>query len=162
MPAQRRSSSHAACDFPCICIICPYSFRRNVGCQDRQSFYGPFAAAAVSQIMTARRCAADSAVKRGVGILRGSTALMKSITFEVAGTEIVMGSNRDYAVVQKFGTAIASKAMKALASRIGGGVVHSESVTILALPHLRFGRTDGRRRLSRWNRRCRDRWNRNC
>lgn len=90
-------------------------------------------------------------IKRGPGILRESRMLQRSITYQVSGSSIYVGSNRIYAAVHQFGAVIKAKNAPALSFRLGfagpkGGVkrafVHVQSVTIPQRPYLGFGPND--------------------
>ena len=96
---------------------------------------------------------AYAAIKRGPGILRESRMLQRSITSQVSGSRILVGSNRVYAAVHQFGATIKPKNAKALVFRLrptgkgkgkGGnsGLVMAKSVTIPARPYLGFGKGD--------------------
>ena len=90
-------------------------------------------------------------IKRGPGILRESSMLLRSITSQVSGLTIAVGSNRIYAAVHQFGATITAKGPKGLSFRLGtvgpkGGIrrawVHVQSVKIPARPYLGFGEKD--------------------
>lgn len=92
-------------------------------------------------------------IKRGPGILRESRMLQRSITFQVTGNRVAVGSNRIYAAVHQFGAVITPKGAGALSFKLGvatkkGGVrkafVHAKSVTIPQRPYLGFGPKDQR------------------
>jgi len=92
-------------------------------------------------------------IKRGPGILRESRMLQRSITFQVTGNRVAVGSNRIYAAVQQFGAVIKPKGAGHLSFKLGvatksGGVrkafVHAKSVRIPARPYLGFGPKDQR------------------
>lgn len=94
---------------------------------------------------------AYAAIKRGPGILRESRMLQRSVTSQVSGNRILVGSNRVYAAVHQFGATIKPKNAKALVFRLrpagkgkGGnsGLVMAKSVTIPARPYLGFGKGD--------------------
>lgn len=94
---------------------------------------------------------AYAAIKRGPGILRESRMLQRSVTSQVSGSRILIGSNRVYAAVHQFGATIKPKNAKALVFRLrpagkgkGGnsGLVRAKSVTIPARPYLGFGKGD--------------------
>ncbi len=94
---------------------------------------------------------AYAAIKRGTNILTASRALVKSLTMEVSGTRVMVGSNRIYARVHQFGGTIRPKRANALVFRLGGvgprggpGFVHARAVTIPARPYLGFGPADQR------------------
>lgn len=81
-------------------------------------------------------------IKRGGGILRASGLLMGSITFETAGHELAVGSNRIYAGVHQFGATIRAKAGGFLRFQLAQGEVTVRSVTIPARPYLGIGPED--------------------
>lgn len=91
-------------------------------------------------------------IKRGPGILRASRMLQRSITFEVSGSTIRVGSNRVYAAVHQFGAIIRPVRAPALTFLLGAGagmkskfmLVHAQSVRIPARPYLGFGPNDQR------------------
>lgn len=96
-------------------------------------------------------------IKKGPGILRASLNLDLSVTFQVSGLKITVGSNRIYAAVHQFGATIKPVRAKALAFRLGGAgvgprggkrtttfLVRAKSVTIPARPYLGFGPADQR------------------
>ncbi len=94
---------------------------------------------------------AYAALKRGPGILRESGmrgGLMGSITFQVAGSELHVGSNKVYAAIHQFGGVIKPVSARALrfGLMIGGkrAVVRVHSVRIPARPYLGFGPADYR------------------
>ena len=91
-------------------------------------------------------------IKRGTRILTASGLLARSITSQVHGHQVVVGSNRVYAAIHQFGGKITAKTPKGLAIRMGGfgangtgrGWVHVRSVVIPARPYLGFGPADER------------------
>lgn len=96
---------------------------------------------------------AYATIKRGPGILRESRMLQRSITYQVHGNQVLVGSNRIYAAVHQFGAVITPKNAPALAFRLGaqtkrGGVrrafAHAKSVRIPQRPYLGFGPKDQR------------------
>jgi phage gpG-like protein len=97
---------------------------------------------------------AYAAIKRGPGILRASLMLQRSITFQVSGSTVSVGSNRVYAAVHQFGAVIKAKNGKGLAFLLGGNeskhnkggfhLIQVQSVTIPARPYLGFGPKDER------------------
>ena len=95
---------------------------------------------------------AYEAIKRGPGILRASLMLQRSITFQVSGGTVSVGSNRIYAAVHQFGATIKPVNGKALKFKLGGqgkkgnkaGFVQAKSVHIPARPYLGFGPKDER------------------
>lgn len=90
---------------------------------------------------------AYAALKKGPGILREAGmrgGLQGSITFQVSGTSIEVGTNKVYGAVHQFGATIVPKQAKALVFRMGsgGGLVHAKKVTIPARPYLGFSEAD--------------------
>lgn len=88
---------------------------------------------------------AYAALKRGPGILREAGmrgGLEGSITFQVSGTSVEVGSNKVYAAVHQFGAVIKAKNAKALVFRMGSSLVRVKSVTIPARPYLGFSEAD--------------------
>lgn len=91
-------------------------------------------------------------IKRGPGILRASRMLQRSITFQVSGASVTVGSNRVYAGVHQFGAVITPKNAPALTFLLGAGagmksrymLVHAQSVRIPQRPYLGFGPNDQR------------------
>lgn len=99
-------------------------------------------------------------LKRGPGILRESGmrgGLQGSITSQVAGRSVIVGSNKIYAAVHQFGATIRAKNAPALVFRLATGrtitgkrgrtspetsLVFVESVTIPARPYLGLSRRD--------------------
>lgn len=84
-------------------------------------------------------------LKRGAGILRESAmrgGLMGSITFDVAGDEVAVGSNKIYAGVHQFGATIRAKNGPFLMFRLAYGWVRREQVEIPARPYLGIGPED--------------------
>jgi phage virion morphogenesis protein len=83
--------------------------------------------------------------KKGPGILRESGmrgGLQGSITFDVAGRELAVGSNKIYAAVHQFGAVIRPKNGPYLIFRMGGALVKARQVTIPARAYLGFGDED--------------------
>lgn len=85
---------------------------------------------------------AYAATKRGPGILRESLMLQRSITAQVAGHELKVGTNRIYGAVQQFGAVIRPKRAKALVFKLGDRLVKARKVTIPARPYLGLGAED--------------------
>ena len=94
-------------------------------------------------------------IKKGPGILRGGSArgLMETLTYQVSGSSVAIGSNKIYAGVHQFGATITAKNGKRLAFRLGSvnakgktksGIVFAQSVHIPARPYLGFGPKDQR------------------
>jgi phage virion morphogenesis protein len=92
-------------------------------------------------------------IKRGSGILFASGTLVRSLTYQVNGSNVIVGSNVIYAAVHQFGATITAKNAPALAFQLGargprGGIrkafVHVQSVHIPARPYLGFGPNDQR------------------
>jgi phage virion morphogenesis protein len=77
--------------------------------------------------------------KRGPGILRGAGmrgGLMGSITRDVQGHELAVGTNKVYGAVHQFGATIVPKRAKALRFHMGGRLIVASSVTIPPRPYL--------------------------
>ena len=94
-----------------------------------------------------------AAIKRGGGILKESGLLTRTITFDVRGAAIEIGSNRIYAAVHQFGATIVPVNGRALVFKMGfagkggkmkPGLVFARSVHIPARPYLGFGPKDQR------------------
>lgn len=86
-----------------------------------------------------------AATKRGPGILRelgNAGGLMGSITYQVEGNRLTVGTNKIHAAVHQFGATIVPKTAPALAFRLGGETVLAKSVTIPARPYLGVSRED--------------------
>ncbi|MBR0681920.1 phage virion morphogenesis protein [Roseomonas eburnea] len=88
-----------------------------------------------------------AALKKGPGILRESGmrgGLQGSITFDVAGGELAVGSNKIYAAVHQFGAVIRAKRSPFLVFRTPDGQVfgRAEEVTIPARPYLGLSSRD--------------------
>jgi phage virion morphogenesis protein len=84
-------------------------------------------------------------LKRGAGILREAAmrgGLMGSITHDVVGAEVAIGSNKIYAGVHQFGAIIRAKNKPFLRFRTVTGFAAVRSVTIPARPYLGLSRTD--------------------
>jgi phage virion morphogenesis protein len=84
-------------------------------------------------------------LKRGPGILRESGmrgGLQGSITMDVRGDELAVGSNKIYAAVHQFGATITAKNAPALVFRVAGGFARVRSVRIPARPYLGLSRAD--------------------
>ncbi|MBX9594699.1 MAG: phage virion morphogenesis protein [Roseomonas sp.] len=83
-----------------------------------------------------------AAKKRGAGILRGAAmagGLMGSITRDVQGDEVAVGTAKVYGAPHQFGAVIRPRSAPALAFRIGKRLVLARSVTIPARPYLGWG-----------------------
>lgn len=83
--------------------------------------------------------------KKGPGILRESGmrgGLQGSITFDVAGRELAVGSNKIYAAVHQFGATIKPRNGPYLVFRMAGALVKARQVTIPARPYLGIGDED--------------------
>ncbi len=88
---------------------------------------------------------AYEAGKTGPGILRESGmrgGLQGSITFDVAGRELAVGSNKIYAAVHQFGAVIKPRNGPHLVFRLAGALVKARQVTIPARPYLGIGDAD--------------------
>lgn len=88
-----------------------------------------------------------ASMKRGAGILRESAmrgGLQGFITFDVAGGELAVGSNKIYAAVHQFGATIRPKSGPWLIFRTPGGRAFgaAHQVTIPARPYLGLSATD--------------------
>lgn len=89
-------------------------------------------------------------VKRGPGILRGPdwsrSGLNNSLTYQAAGWEVAIGSNKVYAAIHQFGGTIRPVRAKVLVMRTAGGRVWgtAKSVTIPARPYLGLSAEDAR------------------
>ena len=86
-----------------------------------------------------------AADKRGPGVLRESGmrgGLMGSITREVTGDAVQVGTNKVYAAVHQSGAEIRPKSGDRLLFQIGGQTVAAKSVTIPARPFLGIGPAD--------------------
>lgn len=84
-------------------------------------------------------------IKRGNRILVAAGTLRNSVTREVVGNRITIGTKMPYAAVHQFGATIRPKNAKALVFRLGrtgprggrsSGFVRAKSVTIPARPYL--------------------------
>lgn len=83
-----------------------------------------------------------AAKKRGGGILRGAAmagGLMGSITRDVQGYELAVGTAKIYGAVHQFGAVIRPRSGGRLAFRIGKRLVFARQVTIPARPYLGWG-----------------------
>ena len=88
-----------------------------------------------------------AATKKGAGILREAGmrgGLQGSITFDVAGKELAVGSNKVYAAVHQFGATIKPARARFLVFRTADGEVfgRARSVTIPARPYLGISAAD--------------------
>lgn len=85
------------------------------------------------------------AIKRGPGILQEratSGGLMGSITRQVRGDSVIVGTNKVYGAIYQFGGTITAKNAKGLRFRMAGHWVRVRSVRIPARPYLGFGPED--------------------
>lgn len=84
--------------------------------------------------------------KRGPSILIGAggmaSGLMLSITSQVEGNVLMIGSSRRYAAVHQFGAVIRPKNAKALVFTMGGRTFRVASVTVPARPYLGLSTDD--------------------
>lgn len=83
--------------------------------------------------------------KKGPGILRESGmrgGLQGSITFDVAGHEVAIGTNKIYGAIHQFGGTIRPKRGPYLVFRLAGALVKTREVTIPARPYLGIGDED--------------------
>jgi phage virion morphogenesis protein len=83
--------------------------------------------------------------KRGPGILRESGmrgGLQGSITSQVSGEELAVGTNKIYGAIHQFGGVIRPKKAAALVFRMGGRLVIAREVTIPARPYLGVSAVD--------------------
>lgn len=83
-----------------------------------------------------------ASTKRGAGILRGaamSGGLMGSITRDVQGYEVAVGTAKVYGAIHQFGGIIRPRQARRLAFRLGGRLVLARQVTIPARPFLGWG-----------------------
>ena len=88
---------------------------------------------------------AYEAGKRGPGILRESGmrgGLQGSITFDVSGAELAVGTNRIYGAIHQFGGTIRPRRGPYLVFRLAGALVRARQVTIPARPYLGIGEED--------------------
>lgn len=92
-------------------------------------------------------------IKRGSRILFARGKLVESLTYQVQGSTVMVGSPLIYAAVHQFGAVITAKNAPALAFQLGvrgakGGIkrafVHVQKVRIPARPYLGFGPNDQR------------------
>ncbi len=86
-----------------------------------------------------------ASLKRGPGILREAGmrgGLQGSITFDTAGSELAIGSNKIYAGVHQFGATIRPKTAPFLRFRTATGWAAVRSVTIPARPYLGLSARD--------------------
>lgn len=88
---------------------------------------------------------AYAAGKRGPGMLRERAmrgGLFGSLTSEVDGARLRVGTNKAYAAIHQFGGTITPKSAKALVFKMGGRTVHAKKVTIPARPFLGISEED--------------------
>lgn len=83
-----------------------------------------------------------AATKRGGHMLRESGNLLGSLTREVDGGRLMVGTSRIYAAIHQFGGEIAPRRGKRLAFRMGGATVFARRVRIPARPWLGISRDD--------------------
>lgn len=83
-----------------------------------------------------------AATKRASGMLQASGALIRSLTSQVEGSTLRVGTNRIYAAIHQFGGTITAKEGKRLAFRLGKSQVFARSVTIPARPYLGISKED--------------------
>lgn len=84
-------------------------------------------------------------MKKGPGILRESGmrgGLQGSITFDVAGHEVAIGTNKIYGAIHQFGGTIRPKRGEYLVFRLAGALVKALEVSIPARPYLGIGDED--------------------
>lgn len=81
-------------------------------------------------------------MKKGPGILRESGGLKGSITRDVAGYELAVGTNKIYGAIHQFGGVIRPVRAKALVFRLAFGLVKTRKVTIPARPFLGISAED--------------------
>lgn len=79
---------------------------------------------------------------RGGQILVESGLLRDSVTYQVSGDTVRIGSNRIYAAIHQFGGVIKPKAAKVLAFTVGGAAVFARQVTIPARAFLGINAED--------------------
>ncbi len=75
---------------------------------------------------------AYAAIKRGPGILRASGGLMASVSSQVGGDEVRVGTNKIYARIHQFGGTIVPKNARYLRFRLASGFVRASKVKIPA------------------------------
>ncbi|MDO9501398.1 phage virion morphogenesis protein [Falsiroseomonas sp.] len=83
-----------------------------------------------------------AAKRRGAGILRGAAmagGLMGSITRDVQGYDLAVGTSKIYGAPHQFGAIIRPRSASSLVYRIGNRVVFAKQVTIPARPYLGWG-----------------------
>lgn len=86
-----------------------------------------------------------AAGKRGSKILQGlglAGGLLGSITAQVDGSSLRIGTNKVYGAIHQFGGVIVPKAYPALVFRMGGKLCWARKVTIPARPYLGVSATD--------------------
>jgi phage virion morphogenesis protein len=84
-------------------------------------------------------------LKKGPGILREAGmrgGLQGSITFDVAGDAVAVGSNKVYAAIHQFGGVIKAKKAPFLVFRTTAGLAFAKQVTIPARPYLGLSAED--------------------
>lgn len=84
-------------------------------------------------------------MKKGPGILRESGmrgGLQGSITFDVDGSVLSVGTNKVYGAVHQFGAVIRPRSAAYLVFRLAFGLVKVRQVTIPARPYLGIGPED--------------------
>lgn len=86
--------------------------------------------------------AAYESGKRNTRILQESGRLVQSISREVVGRELAVGSNVAYAAIHQFGGTIRPKRGPYLVFRLAGAVVKTREVFIPARPYLGIGDED--------------------
>ena len=80
--------------------------------------------------------------KKGPGILRESSMLMRSITYKATSDAVHVGTNRIYARVHQLGATIRPKNKSKLTFRMGSRWVMVDQVQIKARPYLGVSRAD--------------------
>ena len=81
----------------------------------------------------------------GKKILEASGQLARSIVYQIAEDELVVGTNRPHARVHQFGATIVPKSAAALVFSMGGETVRVKSVTVPARPFLGISSEDRER-----------------
>ena len=81
-------------------------------------------------------------MKKGPGILRESGDLQGSITFDVDGNVLSVGTNKIYGAIHQFGGTIRPRSAKVLVFRLAFGVVKARKVAIPPRPFLGIGPED--------------------
>ena len=82
--------------------------------------------------------------KKGPGILRETSMLMRSIFYKATSDAIHVGTNRVYARVHQLGDTIRPKSRPKLVFKLGSRWVRAKQVTIPARPYLGVSREDER------------------